>query len=237
MSGHSKWATIKRAKGATDVKRGQLFTKLARGIAIAAREGGGDPIMNFKLRLEIDKARSYNMPKEGIDRAIARGAGTDKDAAVIEEALYEGFGPGKVGILVATATDNKNRTAGDIKQIFSKNGGAIAGPGSVKWQFEQQGVVRISGVLSEEQELTLIDAGADDFRKETEGTTVYTAVSHFRAVNDVLMKLGFTPVDSGLEWIPKDTVAIDDTTRVQLGHLFEALDEHDDVQDFYSNEV
>jgi len=237
MSGHSKWATIKRAKGATDVKRGQQFTKLARGIAIAAREGGGDAITNFKLRLSIDKARSFNMPKDNIDRAIAHGTGKDKAVAIIEEGLYEGFGPGKVGVLVVVATDNKNRTAGDIKQIFSKNNGAIAGPGSVKWQFEQKGVICISGALSDEQELALIDAGADDFRKEEEGTTVYTAVQNFRAVNDAIVKLGFTPVDSGLEWIPKDTVAIDAVTRVQLERLFEALGEHDDVQDFYSNEV
>ncbi|MBI4098466.1 MAG: YebC/PmpR family DNA-binding transcriptional regulator [Candidatus Magasanikbacteria bacterium] len=237
MSGHSKWATIKRAKGATDVKRGQQFTKLARGIAIAAREGGGDPVTNFKLRLSIDKARSFNMPKDGIDRAIAHGTGKDKAAAIIEEGLYEGFGPGKVGVLVAVATDNKNRTAGDIKQIFSKNNGAIAGPGSVKWQFGQNGVIRLSGMLDEAQELALIDAGADDIRKEAEGTTVYTAVPNFRVVSDAVAKLGFTPADSGLEWIPKDTVAIDDATRAQLEKLFEALDEHDDVQDFYSNEV
>lgn len=237
MSGHSKWATIKRAKGAADVRRGQLFTKLARGITIAAREGGGDPVMNFKLRLTIDKARSYNMPKDGIDRAIARGIGADKDAAVIEEGLYEGFGPGKVGVLVTVATDNKNRTAGDIKLIFSKNNGAIAGSGSVKWHFEQKGVIRIHGALTDEQELMLIDAGADDIRKEAEGTTICTAIANFRGVNDALAKGGITPVDSGLEWAPKDTVAIDDATRAQLGKLFEALDEHDDVQDLYSNEI
>lgn len=237
MSGHSKWATIKRAKGATDVKRGQQFTKLARGIAIAAREGGGDPVMNFKLRLSIDKARSFNMPKDGIDRAIAHGTGKDKEAATIEEGLYEGFGPGKVGVLVAVATDNKNRTAGDVKLLFSKHGGSVAGSGSVKWQFEQRGVIRISGALTEDQELTLIDAGADDIRKEADGTTVYTAVSNFRVVSDALAKLGLVSADSGLEWIPKDTVAIDDTTRAHLEKLFEALDEHDDVQDFYSNEA
>jgi len=237
MSGHSKWATIKRAKGATDVKRGQKFTKLARGVAIAAREGGGDPVTNFKLRLAIDKARSFNMPKDNIDRAIAHGTGKDKEAAVIEEGLYEGFGPGKVGVLVAVATDNKNRTAGDIKQIFSKNNGAIAGPGSVKWQFEQKGVIRISGALTDEQELALMDAGAEDIRKEEEGTTIYTAVPNFRVMSDAVGKLGLTPADSGLEWVPKETVAIDDTAHARLGKLFEALDEHDDVQDFYSNEV
>lgn len=237
MSGHSKWATIKRAKGAADVKRGQQFTKLARGIAVVAREGGGDPVTNFKLRLAIDKARSYNMPKDSIDRAIAHGTGTDKNAAVIEEGLYEGFGPGKVGVLVAVATDNKNRTAGDIKQIFSKHNGSIAGPGSVKWQFEQKGVIRIPGVLTEEQELALIDAGADDIQKEAEGTTVYTAVPNFRVVSDATAKLDLVPADSGLEWIPKETIAIDDSARAQLETLFEALDEHDDVQDFYSNEV
>lgn len=237
MSGHSKWATIKRAKGAADAKRGQLFTKLARVVTIAAREGGGDPATNFKLRLAIDKAHSYNMPKDGIDRAIAHGAGTDKEAAAIEEGLYEGFGPGNVGVLVVVATDNKNRTAGDIKQIFSKHNGSIAGSGSVKWQFEQKGVIRISGALTEEQELALIDAGADDIQKEAEGTTVYTAVANFHAVNDALAKEGITSLDSGLEWVPKDTVAIDDATRAQLEKLFEALDEHDDVQDFYSNEV
>lgn len=237
MSGHSKWSTIKHAKGVTDVKRGQLFTKLARGIAIAAREGGGDPGMNFKLRLTIEKARSFNMPKDSIDRAIAHGTGADKEAAMIEEGLYEGFGPGKVGVLVAVATDNKNRTAGDIKLIFSKNGGAIAGSGSVKWQFEQKGLIHLRGTLNEGQELAFIDAGVDDFKKEAEGTTLYTAIANFNTVNDALAKEGVTPLESGLEWVPKDTVAIDDATRAQLDKLFEALDEHDDVQDFFSNEL
>lgn len=237
MSGHSKWATIKRAKGAADAKRGQLFTKLARAVAIATREGGGDQAANFKLRLAIDKARSYNMPKDSIDRAIAHGIGADKEAAAIEEGLYEGFGPGKVGILVAVATDNKNRTAGDIKQIFSKHNGNIAGPGSVKWQFEQKGVVRITSVPTEEQELALIDAGVDDIQKEAEGTTIYTVVPNFHAASDAVAKCGLTIADSGLEWVPKETIAIDDATRGQLESLFEALDEHDDVQDLYSNEL
>ncbi len=236
MSGHSKWATIKRAKGAMDVKRGQLFTKFARAIALAAREGGGDPATNFKLRLMIDKARSYNMPKDSIDRSIARGTGEDK-SGMIEEALYEGFGPGNVGILVAAATDNKNRSASDIKYIFSKNNGAIAGPGSVKWQFEQKGVVRVPGALTEEQELALIDAGADDFKKEEEGATIYTAIPHFRAVSDAVVKCGLAAADSGLEWVPKETIAIDDETRTKLDALREALDAHDDVQDIYSNEL
>lgn len=237
MSGHSKWSTIKHAKGATDAKRGQLFTKLARGIAIVARESGGDPITNFKLRLAVDKARSFNMPKDNIDRAIARGTGTDKDAAVIEEALYEGFGPGKVGFLVAAATDNKNRTAGNIKYIFSKNNGAIAGPGGVKWQFEQKGVVRVPSVLTEEQELALIDAGVDDIQKEEEGVTLYTAVPNFHAVSDAITKRGIPSLDSGLEWVPKETVVVDDNIRSQLEQLREALDAHDDVQEVYSNEV
>lgn len=237
MSGHSKWATIKRAKGATDAKRGQQFTKLARGIAIAAREGGGDPVTNFKLRLAIDKARSFNMPKDNIDRAIAHGTGEDKAGVVIEESLYEGFGPGKVGILVAAATDNKNRTAGDIKQIFSKNGGAIAGPGSVKWQFDHRGVIRVLGDISEDVQLTLIDAGAEDFKKEDDHTVIYTAVPQLKSVTDVVRAQKFEPESSALEWVPKETVQIDDETHAQLDRLFEQLDEHDDVQDFYSNEV
>lgn len=236
MSGHSKWATIKRAKGATDAKRGQLFTKLARGIAIVARESGGDPVTNFKLRLAVDKARSFNMPKDNIDRAIARGTGTDKGAAVIEEALYEGFGPGNVGILVAAATDNKNRSVSDIKHIFFQHGGSIAGAGSVKWQFDQKGVVRVPGVLTEEQELALMDAGVDDIQKEEEGATLYTAVPNFRAVSDAVTKLGIASHDSGLEWVPKETVAVDDDIHAQLEQLREALDAHDDVQDIYSNE-
>ena len=236
MSGHSKWATIKRAKGAMDVKRGQLFTKFARAIALAAREGGGDPATNFKLRLMIDKARSYNMPKDSIDRSIARGTGEDK-SGMIEEALYEGFGPGNVGILVATATDNKNRTAGDVKQIFSKNGGAIAGPGSVKWQFEHRGVIRIAGDIAEEAQLSFIDAGAEDFKKEDDHTVIYTAVPHLKTVTDAVAAQNFQSESSGLEWVPKETVAIDDETRAKLEHLFEQLDEHDDVQDIYSNEV
>jgi|SRR3989344_1387495 len=237
MSGHSKWATIKRAKGATDAKRGQQFTKLARGIAIAAREGGGDTTTNFKLRLAIDKARSFNMPKDNIDRAIEHGTGKDKGAAAIEEALYEGFGPGKVGILVAAATDNKNRTAGDIKLIFSKNGGAIAGLGSVKWQFDQRGVIRILGDISEDVQLALIDAGAEDIKKEDDHTVIYTAVPELKTVTDAVRVQKFEPESSVLEWISKETVTIDNETRAKLEHLFEQLDEHDDVQEFYSNEV
>lgn len=237
MSGHSKWATIKHAKGITDAKRGQQFTKLARGIAIAAREGGGDAAANFKLRLAIDKARSFNMPKDNIDRAIAHGTGEDKAGVIIEESLYEGFGPGKVGVLVAAATDNKNRTAGDIKQIFSKNGGAIAGPGSVKWQFEHRGVIRISGDISEDIQLALIDSGAEDFKKEDDHTVIYTAATELKTVTDAVRAQKFEPQSSALEWIPKETVEIDDETRAKLEHLFEQLDEHDDVQEFYSNEL
>jgi len=237
MSGHSKWSKIKRQKGAADARRGNLFTKLGRAITLAARQGGGDTEMNFALRLAIDKARTGNMPKDNIDRAVKRGTGEDKSGTIIEEVLYEGFGSGGVGVLVDVVTDNKNRSAADIKHLLSKHGGSMGGPGSVKWQFEQRGVVYLKDEPSDDLQLELMDAGAQDIKQEEDETVIYTVVPDLKKVIDTLKKLNIEPKDSGLEWIPKETVMVDESTGAKLQRLFEVLDEHDDVQNVYSNEA
>ncbi len=230
MSGHSKWSKIKRQKGAADAARGNLFTKLSKAISIAARSGG-DPEMNFSLRLAIDKARASNMPKDNIDKAIRRGTGEDKSAAVIEELMYEGFGPGGVGVLVEVATDNRNRSGADIKHLLSKYGGGLSGPGSVKWQFEQKGVIYLKDMPDDDLQLELMDAGADDIVSE-DGAIIYTAIGDFKKVMTTLQNADLSPEESGLEWVAKDTVAAD---AGKLEKFIERLEEHDDVQNVYTN--
>lgn len=230
MSGHSKWSKIKRQKGAADAARGNLFTKLSKAISIAAR-GGGDPEMNFSLRLAIDKARGSNMPKDNIDRAIKRGTGEDKSAAVIEELIYEGFGPGGVGILIEALTDNRNRSGADIKHMLTKYGGSMAGPGAVKWQFEQKGVIYLSQMPSDDVQLELMDAGAADIVLD-EGAIIYTDVPDFKKVMLAIQKAGHNPVDSGLEWVPKETVEVN---AQKLEKIIGKLEELEDVQNVFTN--
>src|SRR6187549_1107196 len=191
MSGHSKWSTIKRQKGVTDAKRGALFTKVAREISVAARQGGGDPDANYRLRLAVEKARSVNMPADNIKRAIDRAGGGDK-ADSFEEIVYEGYGPGGVAILVETATDNKNRTAADVRSIFSKSGGQLAGSGSVAWQFEPRGVVSVDlgGSPADDIALIAIDAGALDVDTESDPLEVSTSPGDLEAVRTALEAAG-----------------------------------------------
>jgi YebC/PmpR family DNA-binding regulatory protein len=233
MSGHSKWATIKRQKGANDAKRGALFTKLGNQLAIAAR-GGTDPTHNSALALAIEKAKAANMPMANIERSIQRAA--DKSAAQLEEALYEGYGPGGVAVLVEVATDNKNRTYPEVRSAFTKNGGNMAEPGSVSFQFSRKGVVRVKG-QGDELELAAIDSGAEDIFEEPETgeTVVHTAQGDLGKVRDAL-KTNYEVVDAELTYEPNNTVKISDpeTARKAI-NLMNALDDLDDVSNTYTN--
>jgi len=239
MSGHSKWATIKRAKGAADAKRSAIFTKLARAITVAAREKGGDPITNFGLRLAMEKAKAANMPKDNIERAIKRGTG-ELEGAAIEELFYEGFGPGKVAVIVKCLTDNKNRTAQSIKHLFSKFGGSMGDPNSVSWQFEKKGVIRIeleqfAGKDMDELELEIIDLGAQDILKTNDAVIVYTNMEDLQDVSKGLEDLGFNVEYAEIEFVPKDRIEISKEEQSKLDNFLEALDDDEDVDDYYTN--
>jgi len=240
MSGHSKWATTKRHKAVIDAKRSSAFTKLANNITVAARQGG-DPEMNFSLRLAIDRAKTVNMPKDNIERAIKRGTGEGGGAAV-EELTYEGFGPAQSAFIIETVTDNKNRTASDIRQIFTKHGGSMGGSGSVAWNFEHRGVVgieneelRIKNLKNDEFELALIDVGVTDIVKEDEGWTLYTALEDFQKLKEFLDEKTITVTSAGLEYIPKVTKAMTDDAREKIELFIEALDDNDDVNSYYTD--
>lgn len=234
MSGHSKWATIKRQKAANDAKRGALFTKLGNQIAVAAR-GGTDPASNAALAMVIDKAKRAGMPNANIERSIARVS--DKSAAQLEEEMYEGYGPGGVAILVEVATDNKNRTLPEVRSAFSKNGGNIAEPGSVAFQFSRKGVVRVKGT-GEDVQMAAIEAGAEDFfeEEETGETVVYTAANELARVRDGLKSARFEVVDAELTYVPNSTLEISDPeTARKVMNLMDALDELDDVTTTHTN--
>ncbi|HAT03622.1 MAG TPA: YebC/PmpR family DNA-binding transcriptional regulator [Candidatus Magasanikbacteria bacterium] len=244
MSGHSKWHNIQAKKGKADKARSNVFTKIARMITVAVQQGGGDSTMNFTLRLAIDKAKAANMPKENIDRAIKRGTGELDDGTTLQELLYEGFGPGGVAILVEVVTDNPNRSASEVKNVFSKKGGSMGGPGSVKWQFSRLGVVRLgtNEKLKIENkksdfELALIEAGADDIEESEMGIEIRCAVEKFKNVLDVVQSFGLEPDDSGLQWIAKEDVSIDAETSAKVQQLYDAFDELDDVREVYTNEA
>ncbi|CAN5706279.1 YebC/PmpR family DNA-binding transcriptional regulator [soil metagenome] len=236
MSGHSKWSQIKRQKGANDAKRGALFTKIGREIAIAARAGGGDTEANYKLRLAVEKARSVNMPAETIKRAIERATGS-ADAEQFEEIVYEGYGPGGVAILVETATDNRNRTAAEVRSIFTKAGGQLAGTGAVAWQFEPRGVVAImrDGQDPDEVALTAIDAGADDVDTEGDVLEVYTNPVDLEAVRRSLEAAGYSVESAELAMRPTSTIALDVSAARQNLRLIESLEDLEDVQRVSAN--
>jgi YebC/PmpR family DNA-binding regulatory protein len=236
MSGHSKWAQIKRKKGAADVKKGAMFTRLGREISIVAREGGGDPDSNFALRLAVDKARASNMPKENIERAIKRGTGELKEGGQLEDMMYEGYGPGGAALLVQVLTDNKNRAASEVRHLFTRGGGNLASANAVAWLFEKKGVIAVEGVKNpDDLELELIDAGADDFK--TDGNTVeaYCAPEQLKALRDALAKKKVAIASAELAWIAKTPATVNDDQAVQTMKLMETLEEHDDVQKVYSN--
>ncbi len=235
MSGHSKWAQIKRQKGANDAKRGALFTKLAREITIAAR-GGGDPDGNFKLRLAIEKARAVNMPMDNIKRAIDRAAG-GADAEQYEEIVYEGYGPGGVAILVEAATDNRNRTAADVRAIFTRAGGQLAGSGAVAWQFQPRGAIAIprEGQDADEVALMAIDLGAEDVDTEADPLEVYTAAGDLEHVRRGLEDAGVKIESAELAMQARNTVEVDAPHARQNLRLIETLEDHDDVQRVTAN--
>ncbi len=236
MSGHSKWSTIKRQKGANDSKRSAMFTKVAREIAVAARAGGGDPDANYRLRLAMDKARSINMPADNIKRAIEKATG-EGDAEEYEEIVYEGYGPGGVAILVEAATDNRNRTAAEVRSIFAKAGGQLAGSGAVAWQFEPRGLITVprEGADSDEVALTAIDAGAVDVDSESDPIEIYTEPHDLEAVRKALDAAGVNVDDAENAMLAKQTVSLDADHVRKAMRLVELLEDVDDVQRVTAN--
>ena len=237
MSGHSKWSQIKRQKGVTDAKRGQVFTRLAREISVAARSGGGpDPNANFRLRLAIQRARESNMPMENVDRAIKRGAG-GADGAVLEEVTYEGYGPGGAAILVEAMTDNRNRTASDIRNAFAKGGGNLGESGSVAWIFEAKGVITIEPGKRDPEEIALlaIDGGAEDVKPDVDAFEVYTEPSDMEKVRKSLEDQRVSITSAEVLMQPKTSVFLKEKEAVQALKLVDRLEELDDVQKVYFN--
>ncbi|HLQ35076.1 MAG TPA: YebC/PmpR family DNA-binding transcriptional regulator [Chloroflexota bacterium] len=237
MSGHSKWAQIKRQKGVNDARRGQLFTKVGREITVAAREGGGDPDGNFRLRLAIQKAREVNMPQDNIQRAINRGSGADKEGGQLEELFYEGFGPNGVAMMVQVLTDNRNRAAADVRNVFTRGGGNMGEAGSVAWMFDQKGLitVELDSASAEEAEMAAIDAGADDIQEADGVLEVYTDKADLdtvrRALDAQKLKIG----SAELAMVPKTTMELDEKGATAVAKLVDRLEELDDVQRVYLN--
>ncbi|MCB9112118.1 MAG: YebC/PmpR family DNA-binding transcriptional regulator [Anaerolineales bacterium] len=236
MSGHSKWSTIKRKKGVADAKRGAIFTRLAREITIAAREGG-DPDSNFRLRLAVEKARGENMPKDNIERAIKKGTGEDKDAAVFEELMLEGYGPHGSALMVSCVTDNRNRTISDVRHIFSKSGGNMAEAGAVGWQFEHKSYFSFpSSMLSFDKAFELgVEAGADDVVDGGEDIEIFGPVDAFKTILDALQKASVQPDEAGLRMVPKQEIDVNVEETLSVMKAIENLEELDDVQDVYHN--
>ena len=238
MSGHSKWSSIKHKKGAADAKRGKLFSKLSRAIIVAAREGGPDPAGNLALQNAIEKARSYSMPKDNIERAIARGSGADSDAAAFETVIYEGYGPSGVAVIVEALTDNRNRTASDVRHVFAKNDGNLGGSGAVSWLFERRGIVLVSADGVDEDELTLAAAegGADDVSLDGSTYQVVSAPESLTSVRETLEGAGFSVESAELSMVPKTTVEVaDESSAKKVLRLIDQLEESDDIQDVYAN--
>jgi len=240
MSGHSKWSKVKQKKGAIDAKRSASFSKLAKAVTVAARDGGGDPGMNFKLRMAIDRAKAGNLPKDKVEKAILRGTG-EGDSGQIEEVIYEAYSPGGVGMLIECLSDNTNRIVAEVKHTVGKYNGSMAGPGSVMWMFERKGVIRIEDVskVSDRDtfELTLIDAGAEDIRDEEDGVTVITDMTDLQKAAEAMDTLNIKPDSAELEYLPKEPVEVEQNVSDSILKLCEALDENDDVNNIYTNEA
>jgi YebC/PmpR family DNA-binding regulatory protein len=236
MSGHSKWSTIKRKKGAADAKRGKIFTKLIKELTIAAREGGGDPSGNPRLRLAIDNAKAANMPADNIERAIKKATG-ELEGTTISELTYEGYGPGGVAILVEVATDNKNRTVAEVRHLFSKHGGNMGESGSVAWMFEKKGIITLPKQGKSEEDILEIalNAGAEDMRTEEDFFEIQTDIESFETVRKALVDEELKTENASLHWIAKNTVNIGGENAEKLLKLIESLEDSDDVQNVYSN--
>lgn len=234
MSRHSHWAKIKRGKGSADAQRASAFTKLARLITVAAREGGGDADFNFKLRLVIDRAKAESMSKDAIERAVERGVGGAGGVA-LETVLYEGFAPGGASVLVECLTDNRNRALGEVKGVFTKQGATLGGEGSVRWQFDRRGVVTVEGAIAEDTELALIDAGAEDVRREDGRCLIIGRPEDLQRLRDAVTAAGLTVADAGFAWLPKQPADVADSDRETFETFLGALDDLDDVQEVYTN--
>ena len=236
MSGHSKWSTIKHKKGAADKKRAKIFTKLIKEITVAARMGGGDPMANPRLRHAIDSAKAQNMPKDNVDRAIKKGTG-DMDGVNYEEIMYEGYGPGGVAVMVECLTDNKNRTIADVRYIFNKAGGNVGTDGCVAWMFDKKGVITISKENTDEETLmeVALDAGAEDIKDEGDSFDVLTAPEEFDVVKDAIDGAQITYEVAEISMVPQNTTAVSGKEAEQMIRFMEALDDCDDIQNFYTN--
>ena len=238
MSGHSKWSSIKHKKGAADKKRGKLFSKLSRAIIVAAKEGGPDPAGNLALQNAIEKAKSYSMPKDNIDRAIAKGAGTDADAAAFETIVYEGYGPSGVAVIVEALTDNRNRTASEVRHTFAKNDGNLGTAGAVAWLFERRGIVLVEaeGVDEDELMLAAAEGGAEDVVLDGTTFTVSCDVADLVAVREAIEAAGFSVDSAELTMVPKTTVEVaDESAAKKILRLIDQLEDNDDVQEVYAN--
>ncbi len=239
MSGHSKWSTIKHQKGAADAKRGVLFTKLSRDIALAVRDGGGaDPDMNFKLRLALDRAKSNNMPQDSINRAVKRGSGEGSDGETLEQVTYEGYGPGGGAILLQAVTANRNRTAAEVRSAFNRGGGNLGESGCVAWNFELRGVVTIDiedEERAEELGLLAIDAGAEDIEVDEGVLEVYSPIESLQVVQKAIESEGITVRSAEMSMVPKATIALGDREAEQTLRLLDALEDLDDVQKAFTN--
>jgi len=237
MSGHSKWSTIKRAKGVNDAKRGQLFTKIGQEIVIAVREGGPDADSNFRLRLILDKAKRANMPKDNTERAIKRGSGELRDGRNLAECMYEGYGPYGTAILILALSDNKNRIVSDVRRILSRHGGNLGAEGCVSWMFSRKGYITIEpgGQDPEEIALTAIDVGAEDVEIGEGIVEVYTQVEDFKRVQEALSTTSYKTSSAQLSWLPRTTMSLDEGETVKTMKLIEALEELDNVQEVFSN--
>lgn len=236
MSGHSKWHSIKHKKGATDARRGKLFTKFIKEITVAARTGGGDPDANARLRKAILDAKAGNMPNDTIDRAVRRGTGAE-EGVTYEEITYEGYGPGGVALLMEVVTDNRNRTVAEIRHIFSKNGGNLGEAGSVGWLFEKKGYIVVEKKAKPEDELfeIAIDGGADDLRADEDNFEIITTPENFEAVHSAIKSAGIEPQVAEVSMVPQNYIKLEGSSAQQMLRLVEALEDHDDVQKVHAN--
>jgi YebC/PmpR family DNA-binding regulatory protein len=234
MSGHSKWSTIKHKKAAADHKRGKVFTRLAKEITIAAREGGGDPYSNVRLRLVVDKAKAANMPKDNIERAIKRGTG-ELEGGDLEEVVYEGYAPHGIGVIIELVTDNRNRAVAEVRHVFNKKGGSLAEAGAVGWQFSRKGYIGIEDEYDPDDVfLVAADAGADDVRFEDGAAEIYTELDNLQVVRSALEEAGYTLAEVSVVYDPNSPVTLSSDQAVQVLRLVEALEDLDDVQNVYT---
>ena len=236
MSGHSKWHTIKHKKGATDAKRGKIFTRIIKELTVAARDGGGDPEMNPRLRTVVADAKANNMPRENIDRAIRRGTG-EEPGVTYDEITYEGYGPGGVALMIETLTDNKNRTVGEIRHLLGKYAGNLAAENSVAWMFSRKGQILVEkGKIDEDKLLSVVlDAGADDMNDDEGDWEVVCAPEHFEVVRDAVQALGVEPESAAIAMVPQSYIKLEGREAQQMLKLMEAIEDHDDVQHVWAN--